>query len=171
MKRAWHPDELARYWTLAPDEQRLLGSNTASSTQLSTAVLLKSFQLEGRFPERRADVAGSAVEHLANQIGVPPEVYFDGDWSGRTQRRQRARIREYCGFRSFRGRDESGLVGWLSPRVTSLNAEAEALKAAAYDHLRSRHIEPPAPDRLRRLLEMTVRQREEQFVKQTFARL
>jgi Domain of unknown function (DUF4158) len=80
MKRAWHPDELARYWTLAPDEQRLLGSNTASSTRLSTAVLLKSFQLDGRFPERRADVAGSVVVHLANQIGVPPEVYFDGEW-------------------------------------------------------------------------------------------
>jgi Domain of unknown function (DUF4158) len=54
MKRAWHPDELAHYWTLAPEERKLLGGNTASATQLSTAVLLKSFQLEGRFPERRA---------------------------------------------------------------------------------------------------------------------
>jgi TnpA family transposase len=171
MNRAWYPDELTKYWTLAPEERKLLGSNTPSATQLSTAVLLKSFQLEGRFPERRADVAGSVVVYLASQIGVPPEVYFDGDWSERTQRRQRARIREYCGFRSFRSRDESGLVGWLSPRVSSLNLQAEALKAAAYDHLRLRYIEPPGPDRLRRLLGMAVRQCEEQFVKSTFAQL
>jgi hypothetical protein len=72
MNRAWYPDELTQYWTLAPEERKLLGSNTPSATQLSAAVLLKSFQLEGRFPERRADVAGSVVVHLANQIGVPP---------------------------------------------------------------------------------------------------
>src|SRR5260370_13957802 len=154
MNRAWYPDELTQYWTLAPEERKLLGSNTPSATQLSAAVLLKSFQLEGRFPERRADVAGSVVVHLANQVGVPPEVYFDGDWSERTQRRQRARIREYCGFRSFRSRDESGFVVWLSPRVSSLNLEADALNAAAYDHLRSRYIQPPGPDPLRRLLGM-----------------
>jgi hypothetical protein len=41
---------------------------------------------------------------------------------------------------------------------TSLNLEAEALKAAAYDHLRSRYIEPPAPDRLRRQSPYTCRQ-------------
>ena len=171
MKRAWHPDELARYWTLAPDEQRLLGSTTTSCTRLSTAVLLKSFQLDGRFPERRADVAGSVVAHLANQIDVAPEVYFDGEWSGRTQRRQRVRIREYCGFRPFRTRGESPLIAWLTQRVVSFNPEAETLKLATYDHLRSRRIEPPGPDRLRRLLGMTVRQREEQFVKETFVQL
>ena len=42
---------------------------------------------------------------------------------------------------------------------------------AAYDHLRSQRIAPPAPERLRRLLGMTVRQREERFVKETLTQL
>ena len=171
MKRAWHPDELAHHWTLAPEERKLVGNNTTGAARLSSAVLLKSFQFNGRFPERRWDVAGSVVVHLANQIGVPPEAYFDGEWSGRTLRRQRVRIREYCGFRPFRSRDESGLVAWLSPRVTSLNPEAEALKLAAYDYLRSRRIESPAPDRLLRLLSVATRQCEERLVRQIAVQL
>lgn len=117
MKRAWHPDELAQYWTLAAEERKLLGSHTTSAARLSSAVLLKSFQFDGRFPERPWDVASSVVAHLADQLGVPPEVYFEEDRSGRTGRRQRGRIREYCGFRSFRSRDELGLVGWLARRL------------------------------------------------------
>jgi Domain of unknown function (DUF4158) len=78
MKRAWHPDELAQCWTLSPDELELL-SNKTGVTRLRFAVLLKAFQFDGRFPDRRADVAGSVVVHLASQIGVPAEAYFDGD--------------------------------------------------------------------------------------------
>jgi hypothetical protein len=170
MKRARHPDELAQCWTLSLDELELF-SNKTGVTRLRFAVLLKAFQFDGRFPDRRADVAGSVVAHLASQIGVPAEAYFDGEWSERTQRHQRAQIRKHFGFRPFRARDESVLVGWLSQRVGSFNPEAEALKLAAYDHLRSRRIEPPAPERLRRLLGMTVRQREERFVEETFTQL
>lgn len=74
MKRAWHPDELAQCWTLNPDELELLGNKTGV-TRLRFTVLLKAFQFDGRFPDRRADVAGSVVAHLASQIGVPAEAY------------------------------------------------------------------------------------------------
>ena len=87
MKRAWHPDELAQCWTLNPDELELLGNKTGV-TRLRFAVLLKAFQFDGRFPDRRPDVAGSVVAHLASQIGVPAEAYFDVEWSERTQRHQ-----------------------------------------------------------------------------------
>src|SRR5260370_42267264 len=58
MKRAWHPDELAQCWTLSPDELELLGNKTGV-TRLRFAVLLEAFQFDGRFPDRRGDVAGS----------------------------------------------------------------------------------------------------------------
>src|SRR5260221_12156345 len=72
MNRAWYPDELTQYWTLAPEERKLLGSNTPSATQLSAAVQLKSSQLACRSPDRRADMAGSVVVYLPNQSSVPP---------------------------------------------------------------------------------------------------
>jgi Domain of unknown function (DUF4158) len=58
MKRAWHPDELAQCWTLSPDELELLDNKTGV-TRLRFAVLLKAFQFDGRFPDRRGDVASS----------------------------------------------------------------------------------------------------------------
>jgi Domain of unknown function (DUF4158) len=170
MKQDWHPDELAQHWMLAPDERELLGNKTGAA-RLCFAVLLKAFQFEGRFPERREDVAGSVVLHLASQTGVPSQAYSEGEWSERTQRRQRARIRKYCRFRVFRAEDEPALVRWLSERVASSNPETEAFKACACSHLHFQQIEPPATERLRRLLHMAVTQREQRLATETAAQL
>jgi TnpA family transposase len=163
MKPEWHPDELAQHWTLSPDERALL-SNKTGATRLRFAVLLKVFQYDGRFPVCREDVAVPIVTHLAKQTGVPPDAYYDGEWSERTQRHQRAQIRAHCAFRLFRPEDDPALVAWLSERVTSPNPEAEALKNAAYDYLRAQHLEPPATERVHRLVRMAVAQREQQLV-------
>jgi len=82
MKQNWHPDELAQHWTLSDEERELL-SNKAGATRLSFAVLLKAFQFDGRFPERREDVAAHVVAHLARQTGVPAQAYAEGEWSER----------------------------------------------------------------------------------------
>jgi hypothetical protein len=132
MKQDWHPEELALHWTLSESELELLGTKTGA-TRLSFAILLKASQLDRRFPDRREDVAGSIVAHLARQTGVPREAYFEGEWSERTQRYQRALIREHCGFRAFRATDESSLIAWVSERVMSPDPEMEVLKIAAYD--------------------------------------
>src|SRR5712691_2980804 len=170
MKQDWKPDELAQHRTLSPDERELLGNKTGA-TRLSFAILLKAFQFDGRFPDRREDVASSVVVHLASQTRVPSQAYSDGEWSERTQRQQRAQIREYCGFRVFRAEDEPALVAWVSERVTSPNPDAESLKSAAYGHLRSQLLEPPATERLRRLLRMAVGQREERLVREAATQL
>jgi Domain of unknown function (DUF4158) len=101
MKKEWHPDELARHWLLSPHEHDLLGES--GSARLNFAILLKAFQLDGRFPERRGDIAESVVAFVSRQLGVLPESYFEEDWSDRTQRLQRAQVREHCGFHAFRG--------------------------------------------------------------------
>ena len=62
-------------------------------------------------------------------------------------------------------------VQWLSERVVSPNPDAEDLRITAYEHLRERHIEPPGPERLRRLLRLAVTQREERLVADTAAQL
>jgi hypothetical protein len=170
MKQDWHPEELALHWTLSESELELLGTKTGA-TRLSFAILLKAFQFDGRFPDRREDVAGGIVAHLASQTGVPQEAYFEGERSERTQRYQRALIREHCGFRAFRAQDESSLIAWVSERVTSPDPEMEALKIAAYEHLRSQHVEPPETERSLRLLRTAVGRCEERIVAEVLARL
>ena len=60
MKRDWEIPELQEYWTLQPGELNLLTSRN-DENRLGFALLLKFFQIEGRFPAsksghcRRAD--------------------------------------------------------------------------------------------------------------------
>jgi hypothetical protein len=61
MKKGWHPDKLVRHWSLSPNEHDLLGESGAA--RLNFAILLKAFQLHGRFPERRGDIAESVPAH------------------------------------------------------------------------------------------------------------
>jgi Domain of unknown function (DUF4158) len=170
MKQFWHPDELAHHWTLS-GEERVLLANKTGATRLAFAVLLKAFQYDGRFPEAREDVPHRLVAHLAHQVGVPPAVYTEVDWTGRSSRRHRVEILSHCGFRAFRAADEPGLVDWLSERVVPLNPQAEAFTSAAYMHLRRLQVEPPPPERLRRLVRTAVRQREEHLCLDTFSQL
>ena len=170
MKKDWCPDELARHWSLSTDERELLG-NKSGATRLNFAILLKAFQLNGRFPERQDEIADGIVAIVAKQVGAMPEIYFEEDWSERTQRLQRAQVRDHCGFHAFHAEDEDALVQWLSERVVSPNPDAEALKAAAYGHLRSQRLEPPGPDRLSRLLSAAVDRRKKQLVTHTAAQL
>jgi Domain of unknown function (DUF4158) len=167
MKQFWHPDELAHHWTLSREERVLLANKTGA-TRLAFAVLLKAFQYDGRFPEDREDVPHRIVAHLAQQVGVLPGVYAEVDWTGRSSRRHRGDMLHYCGFRAFRAEDEPGLVDWLSERVVTLSPQAAAFKGAAYMHLRRLQVEPPPPERLRRLLRTAVRQREEHLCLDTF---
>src|ERR1700688_1221895 len=82
MKKDWHPEELIQHWLLSPDEHALLGESVA--TRIHFAILLKASQLDGRFPERRDEIAESVVVFVAKQVGVSSELYFDGEWSERT---------------------------------------------------------------------------------------
>ena len=170
MKKNWHPDELVQHWSLSPDERDALG-NKSGATRINFAILLKAFQLSGRFPERQDEVAAGIVAFVAKQVGVAPEVYFEEDWSERTQRLQRAQVRDHCGFHAFRAEDEAVLVQWLSERVVSPNPDEEVLKVAAYEHLRSQRLEPPGPDRLRRLLSAAVDRRKQRLLTATVAQL
>ena len=64
MKRLWSIDELVDHCTLLPNELALLGNKTGP-TRLGFAVLLKAFQLDGRFP---TDVSASRIEGLSPPV-------------------------------------------------------------------------------------------------------
>jgi len=170
MQHEWPPDEHAPCWIFTAEERTLLANKTGA-TRVAFALLLKAFQLVGRFPERRDDIAENVVAHVAAPVGVSLDISAVGPWSERTQRYHRTHIREYCGFRTFRADDEPRFVAWLSTCVTSLDPEAEPLLRLAYGHLRAQLIEPPPPGRLRRLVRAALRTYEERLVATIAAQL
>ncbi len=170
MKRHWEPHELIEDWTLLPAELELLANKTGA-TRLGFALLLKYFQIEGRFPHSKHDIPKAVLPHVARQVGVPVDQYLAYDWRGRSIKAHRAQIRAWLGFREATVEDAEQLVSWLCNEVLPHERHPETLKAAMYQHCRDRHIEPPTPDRLERHLRTALHRFEDRLCAHVFDRL
>ena len=51
---------------------------------LGFALLLKFFQMEGRFPANKNEVPQAVIEYVARQTEVAPTSWAEYDWQGRT---------------------------------------------------------------------------------------
>lgn len=145
MKRHWTADELTEHWTLHPVDPALL-ANKSGATRLGFALLLKFFHYEARFPQAKNEIPGAVIVQVAQQLGVPPELYAQYEWTGRTKEYHRAQIREAHGFRAATTADADDLSAWLAPRCCRTSIAATtccrwSMRAAA---LRTSNCRPPA---------------------------
>ena len=151
MKRYWDEQELAEHWSLSAEESELLANRTDRS-RLGLAVMLKFFQMEGRFPRDRKEIPVAVRDHLADQLGIEPDAFSEYDLAGRSSKRDREQIRSVLGFRRVTVADAEGLGEWLRRDVLSLDHKPEHLQQAALDWCRRNRIEPPAPPRMERII-------------------
>lgn len=61
-----HPEE----WLILPEEERLLTNRTPHG-RLGFAVLLKFFQIKGRFPDHKGEVGKILLLTLPNRLKCP----------------------------------------------------------------------------------------------------
>jgi len=170
MKRRWDPEELIDHWTLLPDELSLVGNKTGP-TRLGFAILLKAFQLAGRFPNDQSDIPQTVIDYVAKQVNVTGDVFTRYDWAGRTARYHRAQIREFFGFREATVEDAEALVEWLTNQELVLDTTLEALLATAYERCRALRLEPPTPERMHRLTRSAIRMAEKRLTETILGRL
>ena len=83
MKRHWDEHDLGERWSLTHDEFDLLRNRTDQS-RIGFAVLLKFFQVDGRFPNERREVPGAALDYVAAQVAVSPEKFSEYEFGGRS---------------------------------------------------------------------------------------
>jgi hypothetical protein len=112
MRREWELEDLIACWTLDEEEFTLL-ANKSGATRLGFAVLLKYFEQEARFP-RREDVPRAAVDFVAGQVKVGPELFADYDFTSRQAANHRGQVRDFHKFAKATVQDEDGLAVWLS---------------------------------------------------------
>ncbi|MET8054742.1 DUF4158 domain-containing protein [Streptosporangium sp. NPDC005286] len=93
MRREWEPEELIAAWTLLDGDWELVGNKTGT-TRLGFSLLLKFFEQEGRFPRHAGEVPKAAVDYVAGQVKVDPELFGEYRWSGSTIEYHRAQVRE-----------------------------------------------------------------------------
>lgn len=170
MKRSWNIEELIEYFTLLPDELKLLANKTEPS-RLGFAVLLKCFLYEGRFPQYKGDIPSPVITYIAQQISIAPERFQEYYWNGRTIKQHRADVRALLEFREATEQDGSDLTDWLIAHVLPRERDTEQLLAALYQRCREIRIEPPTSGRLNRLARSASRLYEEQFCAHIFKSL
>lgn len=158
MKRDWTIPELQEYWTLQPGELNLLTSKN-DENRLGLALLLKFFQIEGRFPENKNEIPRKCAAFVAEQIDIPVSAFFkffDYSTDNRTIKYQRAQIREYTGFRECTVTDSGKMTKWLRNNILPQGSTEEQVRAVAYRRFMELRIEPPERTRIDRLVRSAI---------------
>lgn len=161
-----HPED----WILFPEEKRLLANRTAHG-RFGFAVLLKFFQVRGRFPEHPREVGIDVLAAISEQLRLPVEAWTGFDWDGRTIKRFRAKIRQRCGFREVTLADFCEFKRWLVKEVIPQEHREDRLREVLLKRCRGLHIEPPARDHADRLIQSALQEHDTHFCEELFLRM
>jgi len=170
MRREWEPEEVIAAWTLLDGDWELVGNKT-SATRLGFSLILKFFEQEARFPRHAGEVPKAAVDYVAGQVKVDPELFAGYKWAGSTIEYHRRQIREALGFRESTRADEDALIAWLATEICPMVLSDEGVRAAMLARCREVKIEPPGRTRVERILGACRARFEKAFCEQVTGRL
>jgi len=163
-------DELLQHFTLADDELELL-RNKSGAARLGFSLLLKYLTWKGRFPRGRGELPDNTVDHVARQVGVPPEDLGLYDWSGRQSKRHRVEVRQHLGFRECSVADADKLTAWLAEHIAQRERRPERVREELLAHCHTERIEPPTAGRIDRMVASALHQAEEALTVRIASRL
>jgi hypothetical protein len=150
----------------------LLDPLRGAHTRLGFAVLLKSFQLDGRFPSTPHEVPTPVVACLAAQIAVDPGVYLQYEWRGRASETHCAQIRALLGVHPATVEDAAILTVWATEYLLQTHRrDRTRLRLAVLEHGRTLKLEPPTAQRLDRILNSAMAAYNERFCANIGARM
>jgi TnpA family transposase len=168
--RVLDENELVGNWTLVGDELDQL-SGRRGATKLGFALLLRFYALNGRFPTGRAEFPDQVVAYVARLVDVPAAELGLYEWDGRTIKDHRKDIRKYFGFRECSLTDSDKAAAWLAAEVCEKERQVDRVRAELLAHLREERIEPPARDRIRRIIGTALRQAEQTHTSRISSRI
>ncbi len=164
------PVEAPKAWTLTPADEPLIAAKSRAN-RLSFALLLLFFRAHGRFPRTQDEIEPATVADVARQldIGLTSAQTLAG--SGRTGERHRADIRTLFGFREASVADGETLTEWLRDHAVAETRDTAFLAGALEQRCRDLAIEPPAPERIVRIVRAALHAYDERFCDDIHRRL
>ncbi|MGW7824432.1 DUF4158 domain-containing protein [Streptomyces puniciscabiei] len=168
MRQEWSPEDVVACWTLVDSDWDLVANKTGP-TRLGFCLVLKYFELEGRFPQSVEEIPQAAVEYIAGLVNVPAADFAGYSLTGRTAEYHRAQIREALGFRPSTRADEERLIEWLAQEVCPVELVEERLREIVLVQCRADRIEPPG--RIDRIIASARARAEKAFCTRTLERL
>jgi len=164
------PVEAPKAWTVTPADELLIAAKSRAN-RLSFALLLLFFRAHGRFPRTQDEIEPAIVADVARHldIGLTSAQTLAG--SGRTVERHRADIRTLCGFREASVADGETLTEWLRDHAVAETRDTALLASALEQRCRDLAIEPPAPERIVRIVRTALHAYDERFCDDMHRRL
>lgn len=156
--------------TLTPPDLALVMAKHRDN-RLGFAVLLAFFRNRGRFPRAAGEIDLAFVEEVAQQLAIVVPPGFVPSLMGRTAERHRAEIRAFFGFREATVADGERFEAWLRDHVAAVGAVPDQLAALLERRCRELSIEPPAADRVDRIVRAAIRAHDERFCAGILGRL
>ena len=170
MRTDREPDELIGAWTLVEGDWKLIANKTGV-TRLGFALLLKFYEIEGRFPAYPEEVPRVAVDYMASLVKVDLALFAKYSWRGRTIEYHRAQIRKAYGTRPPTEADEDRWARWLAGEMCPTETSQDRLAAAVRQRCRSEKVEPPTRGQVERVVASGCRRFDEAFAGTVAGRL
>jgi hypothetical protein len=156
---------------LAPTDFSMVMAKSREN-RLAFATWLIFFRDNGRFPRGPSDLDTVDVAGLARQIEVTLPANGGMLLTERTAKRLRTEIRARFGFREATVADAEMLAGWLRDHVAAESGgQIETLIERLESRCRELSIEPPAADRVERIVRTAQHAHEERFHADIYAQL
>ncbi len=173
MRQQWKPAELIDNWTLGDEEISLINAISKNDyNRFGCGLLLKYFQVEGKFPNRKQDIPKVVIEHVAEQMHVQSSIFQQYELQGRAAKRHRVEIRRFFGIRKGTVADANAVLNWLEAQSQLLEEHNfDRLKEILYERYKELKIEPPQPGRVDRIIRSAVNSADEQFYTITLKKL
>lgn len=163
-------EELIESWTLLEADWELVAGKRAA-TRLGFSLLLKFYEIEGRFPAYPEEVPAAAVVYMAGLVKVDAALFSKYSWQGSTIEYHRAQVRGAFGTRPPTELDEEKWTRWLAGEVCPVETSRDRLAEALLRRCRSSKVEPPAAGQIERIVASAARRHEESFAAATVAKL
>ncbi|MEO3892755.1 DUF4158 domain-containing protein [Nonomuraea sp. B5E05] len=157
-------------WTLVEGDWKLI-KNKSGATRLGFALMLKFYEIEGRFPAYPEEVPQVAIVYVASLVKVDPGLFGKYSWAGRTIKDHRKQIRTAFGTRPPTEEDEERWAQWMADEPCSTETNRDRLADALRRRCRSENMEPPTPGQVERVVASAVSRFEGAFARGVQARL
>lgn len=150
-QESYTQDELIEHFWLTNNEIVFVETFRSEINRQAVAVLLKSLNYLGFFPDGFNEVPEQVKTFIAHELNSLWDVTDLYDWLSSAKDRHYSQIREFSGWCSAAGEDKEKLSRWLEENAAGeIGSEEELFEAAVrrFQHLR---IELPSRKELERL--------------------
>ncbi len=155
MRQSWTEKELVEYWSLLPDERRLLHDKMGKH-KLVFAGLLKFFQYAGRFPEGITEFPKVTLQYLAAHLQLNIDDVQQYDLEDRVARGHKLIIRKFLNFKVANSDDIEQMTKWLITNILPQENSYTIIETKVYERYRELKIDPSNKEQIEQCINKAI---------------